>query len=290
MESLIVSAKAHYRLLFVQPDPERGDRVCIGVLFNEGGRRHSVLYDRSFKKVRCIAPDADTDVLSYYVTDFSAAIETSKDLDATLKRYTPQLTASADRNIVAPLTDRLRQLLFRRFAMLSAEEEHEAVAVREDSVPYPTRTSEEIATFAQGIALPLETSVIRNARPIDLIGKRVSLIRPVAAAIRLRHSVVLMDGIDLRLGRPRAGVNRVNKVVHTFWQYEKLKSRDMSAGDIRRVGIVLNGAEPTSRASAAEYSDAHDYALAQFTKGADLAIDGSSPDDRRRLQNFLLSQ
>src|SRR6185436_18698353 len=123
---------------------------------------------------------------------------------------------------------------------------------------------------------PLQLGVIRNARPGDVLGRSIGTIGAVAAAIRVRDSVVLVDGIDLRLLTPKKGIGLGNKVAHTFWQYGRLKTSDLVASRVKRVGVVLNGVNATSRRKAAAYADAHDYVLDQFRKEADLAVDGTT--------------
>lgn len=285
---------AQYRLLYVQPDPDRGDRVCVGVLFRESPRRISVLYDQDFTKLRCVAPDVDQDLLRLYLTDFRSTVERSHDdLEIALKRYGPQVTASVDRYVASPITDRVKQLLLERFAMPkrgATALEGALVAGVQSGTALRQEVRERIASFTESVVAPLDLRVVRNARPPDVLGKAFKLIDPVAVAIRGRDSTVLVDGIDLRLASPKRSIGIANKVVHTFWQYGRIRAEDLSAGRVKRVGLVLNGAAPGNRRHAAAYADAHDYALAQFRKEADLTIDGSSAAGANELVALLATQ
>jgi hypothetical protein len=52
---------------------------------------------------------------------------------------------------------------------------------------------------------------------------------------------------------------------------------------IERVGIVMNGTSPQTES----YLDAHDYALHQFHKEADIAVDTSSGEEKQALRALL---
>lgn len=43
---------ADYRLLYMQPDPEDEERVCIGILLQEINQRPEILYDSKFSRLR----------------------------------------------------------------------------------------------------------------------------------------------------------------------------------------------------------------------------------------------
>lgn len=94
---------------------------------------------------------------------------------------------------------------------------------------------------------------------------------------------MLVDGVDLNVLTPRAALSQVNRVVHTFWQYARFFQPKLDGSTLRRIGVVLNGTPKPTRAAA----DAHDFALDQFSKEADLAIDASSEVGREKLRSAL---
>ena len=104
--------------------------------------------------------------------------------------------------------------------------------------------------------------------------------------MRKRFGVALIDGVDLTILTPDSALKRVTRVAHTFWQYGRVRQLELrNRGNIRRIGVVFNGATNPGAA----YKDAHDFALHEFSKEADLAVDAASPDDIRKLEEELLS-
>src|SRR5262249_22959324 len=105
----------------------------------------------------------------------------------------------------------------------------------------------------------------------------------VALAVRKTNEVVLIDGVDLTILSPGRALSRINKVAHTFWQYKTVRDDCLVGRDIRLIAVVLNGSDAPQPA----YKDAHDFALHQFNKEADLAVDASSSPGFQRLADAL---
>jgi len=121
-------------------------------------------------------------------------------------------------------------------------------------------------------------------RHVQNINNAVGNIRPVALALRKVRGVVLIDGIDLNVSTPSRALQRAGRVTHTFWQYKRIQQLGIDDG-ICRIGIVINGATHPRP----DYNDAHDFALDQFTREADYAIDAHSSDALEKLRNALSS-
>ena len=118
MDTELKKGTAKYRLLFFQPNPEDGERVCVGVLLEEEyGRSYSVLYDEKFPKVHCIAPHAEPELIKFYLDDLHDALRsrTGDDPILTLRRYGPQLIASDERLVSLPITETIKLRLLERF-------------------------------------------------------------------------------------------------------------------------------------------------------------------------------
>lgn len=284
MGTLSSTSAATYRLLYVQPEPEQGDRVCVGLVFEENSGRFSMLYDNDLQKLRCVAPAVDLDLVRFYLEDLRGAVRDSGDLDAVIRRYAPQVSMSAQRSVRSPVSDIVRVSLLERFAI-----PHKAPAF--EQLPKSNsrkRVAEEIAGFVGPMASRLHLTVNVDASPEALFGKPMPRVSRVPASIRGRHGIVLVDGVDLRTVKPRAAVTMTNRVVHNFWQYGRLRGTDLVAQQtpFKRVAVLLNGAPVKTDA----YADAHDYAIDQFRKESDLTVDGSSFDDKERLEELLATE
>jgi hypothetical protein len=271
---------AEYRLLHFQPDPEDGDRVCVGILLHEDGR-FTVLSDDRFPKLHCLAPGFEPDLVGFYLTDLERSLNRSHDpVEITLRRYAPQLVVSEARSVVMPISESTKLRLLERFVIPGKPLQGEPLA----SSRIEMNTAEHIRHFLNEFA-PLEGEIISNARPQALFGKHLPNAKAVAFAIRRNSNFVLVDGVDLNTMTPAKAISKTNQVVHTFWQYGRFRSEDLIAGQatIQRVGIVLNGRSPQTE----RYMDAHDYALHQFRHEADVTVDSTSGEGREQLKAIL---
>lgn len=273
-----------YRLLHFQPDPEDGDRVCVGVLLNETGK-FTVLSDPKFKKLRCVAPDFEPELVGFYLRDLEDSLNRSREpVEVTLRRCAPQLIVSEARSVTTPLTSENKLKLMERFVLPAKEVQKELVQVfrAEDT------TSEHLRIFLSEIA-PLSANMfIRNARPLDLFNLTLPNIKPVAFAIKKPSRIVVVDGIDLSVMTPTKAVAKANRIVHNFWQYGRIREEFLFEGrpKVERVGVVMNGTSPKTEA----YLDAHDYALHQFHKEADVTVDATSGEGKEQLRAVLAAE
>jgi hypothetical protein len=272
---------AHYRLLHFQPDPEDGDRVCVAILLEEN-RHFTVLSDPKLRKLRCIAPAFEPELVSFYLRDLEDSLDRSSEpFEVTLRRYAPQLIVSEARSVAAPLTDRARLRLLERFVLPSTDAQRQAAVASKVEI----KASEHIRLFLTEIGLQSGDTVIPHARPRELFSRNLPNVKAVAFAIRRPSIVVLVDGVDLRVMTPAKTISKTNQIVHTFWQYGRLQKEVLFGQDtkIERVGIVMNGTSPKTE----PYLDAHDYALHQFNNEADLTVDTTSGEGKEQLRAVL---
>jgi hypothetical protein len=116
METELKKDIGKYRLLYFQPDPEDGERVCVGLLFQDQ-RSCTVLYDHKFPKVHCIAPFYELELVKFYLDDLASTVQNTSgdDLILALRRYGPQLIASEERFVSLPVTESVKVRLLERF-------------------------------------------------------------------------------------------------------------------------------------------------------------------------------
>jgi hypothetical protein len=279
----IAVRSATYRLLYVHPDPDSGDRVCVGLVFHEAGQDPEVVYDQKLSRVRCLAPTLDLDLLRYFLEDMDRAFRDSDNVDSVLRRYVPQVTTSKDRAVVSPITDAVKVALLERFASPHTTGPQAAEKKK-------TKESHDaILRFVEKVATTLSVDVRHNVTPDEIFGKPFREIAPVAVGIQTATGLVLVDGIDLHSLTPKSALRETNRVVHTFWQWGRLRSSEMTAADrpFQRVGVIANGVVPQGK-NVHRFLDAHDYARDQFHKEAELTVDSSSDLDTRKLRAALM--
>jgi len=271
---------AQYRLLHFQPDPEDGDRVCVGILLEEG-RTFRVLFDKRFQKLRCIAPDFETELVSFYLRDLEDSLDRSPgEVDIALRRCVPQLLASEPRLIVTPVTEAMKLRLLARFVSPAKEPGRDVPLSSME-----TTVTEHMRSFLSKVAPRSTEGMLLNASPRDLFGKPLPNVTPVAFAIRGASKIVLVDGIDLRVMTPARAIRKTNTIVHTFWQYGRVQKESLFGQQprIERIALVMNGTSPKTK----PYLDAHDYALHQFNNEADVTVDTASGMNEERLRAVL---
>lgn len=272
------SLKAFYRLVYFQPKPEDGERICIALLFNYG-RDVDLLYYPDFPRLRCLSPHIDPQLIQFYLDDMTSTLrQNPESIESDLKRHTPHLLASPVRRIAWPLTNEARIYLMKRFLGV----EGKRAQMVEARSPQPDLVKEHLRQLIQRAKVRNE-DLKEDAKPEWILGRKVRYIKKVAFALRKDYGVVLIDGVDLSVLPAQSTVTRVGKVKHAFWQYGQLKQMEFSDANIQRVGVVLNGVASPSP----EYRDAHEFALHEFRQEADVTIDSASPSDLNTFQQIL---
>jgi hypothetical protein len=274
------SLTASYRLIYFQPDPEDGERVSVGLLFNIKNEVE-LLYDRKFPKLKCLAPHLDAGLIAMYLDDMSAQLRgrPSDDLDIILRGYEPYLVTSEVRKSAWPLTDKDRVYLIRRFLSKEGYVDGEGKPAK---IEKEKQTKAHIRKFVQSFIGDSEDNLKADAGSRWITGERLPEIKSVALALRKNDRTFLIDGVDLHVLDPDPALKRITKVAHTFWQYGRLQN-EFRYGRFKRIGVVLNGTDNPSTV----YRDTHDFALHQFEAEGDLAVDAGSEDDLREFSKAL---
>jgi hypothetical protein len=271
----------------MQPDPEDEERVCIGVLVQESTRKPEVLYDPRFSRLRCVAPGIDVDLVNFYVEEIRQALTGSPgDPAAMVDHYGPTFAVSEPRKVSVPLSDRGRLQLLQRFVLRSPVRGLDAEKAARVA-PAEAAFAEHLEEVVRSVSTATIQRVTRQAKPQQIIGFPIPAVRPIALAVELDSLMVLVDGVDLKAMKPARAVSKVNQVSHTFWQYTRVEPNFLDRGlTVRRVGVILNGVPHGDPG----YADAHDYAVHQFRKEADVTYDTWSGQGRSELETALQPQ
>ena len=185
---------AEYRLLFMQPDPESGERVCVGIIID-----NELMYDREFSRVRCISPKLNIGLTSIYLESLRDRIAAGSGLLEAVKEYAPLFLCSSPRQVTLPLTAEKKLSLFEHFVKKEPERRAGQTAVRREQ--FVSRVHQ--FAFPQGGLHDMQ--VIENASAEDVIGREDAEVEPVAVALRVGESTILLDGIDLNKSNPKKG-------------------------------------------------------------------------------------
>jgi hypothetical protein len=256
------------------------------LLEEEHGRRYSVLYDAKFPKVHCIAPHAEPELIKFYLDDLDDALRRSGDDPIlTLRRYGPQLIASDERLVSLPITESTKQRLLERFVE-PCDVQRAQLAPGEARTRPKDKFAEHIGLFVAKYVPHRE--ILRDAGPKEMFGYAMADFGTIAIAVRKPRRTIMIDGVDLQLMSRKGVISRATEVSYKFWRYGRLRSEESTLVQtpFSRIGVVFDG--PTLRTKA--YYHAHDFALHQFEKDADIAVDTLSGQGTRELEEVLTSE
>jgi hypothetical protein len=261
-----------YRLLYYQPAPETGERITIGLLFED--EEHAFLYyDKQFAKLRKLYPWIDSKTVGFYLDDLKNALAKTKSVEPVLNLYGPQLVASDARKVVLPITDALVETLMVKFVHPTLRGPHEAKQPDQVAIAIQAYVKNRIHRD-----LHFHTEVTAET----ILGRKAARVGAVALGLESGARWTLIDGVDLNVLTPKRAIDRADDVGRTFWHYSRL-SEEGQAGQIRKIGIVLNG---LSHLKPQEH-DAHDYALHRLESEADATIDAASTEATAKLEREL---
>jgi hypothetical protein len=275
--------KRSYRLVYFQPNPEDGERICVAIVAEEDGH-YSLLYDSSFPKLTCFAPAQEKIMLKLYLDELEHSLQSAshEDEGAILRRFGPQIIFSERRVLLSSLTEVVKKRLLERF-ILTQQKSRLLIADEAAVARTGHAIDESIVGFIRGFLPNHNLQLELNAKPKQIVGRPLPNVSSVAASVRLPGRILLFDGVDLKLASPKQVISRVSKVTHTFWEYGRAQRESLIGNDaLQKIGLVLNGKPQHSNAE----KDAHDFALHQFGNEADFVVTdrGRNEDLRAILQ------
>ena len=285
MANALVESTARYGLLHFSPYPERGDRVCVGIWFDDG-KQITIDYDQRFHQLRCLAPAFNVKFVRLLLDDLSKSLREAgrSGAEFVMKQYEPQLVSTEARRIVAPLTRELQDHLRNKFLFSSRE----LAAIDRVSTGVQRMAHDEAAQrvrdYVRSLIPDRETRILERVTPYTLFGIRSQINKTptVALAVQRPRELVVIDGVDLNALPAKRVVTRVDQIVYAFWQFGRVREQGGLFSDqraLRRVGIVLNGVSVLDRAAL----EAHDYAIDRFKAEAEVTVDTSTNEGREQL-------
>lgn len=288
MASELAQRTTRYGLLHFSPYPERGERVCVGIWFDDGGRV-SIEYDQRFHRLHCIAPEFNVKFVRILLDDLDRSLRDvgSSGAEIVMRQYEPQLISTEARRIVAPLTHELREKLRNKFLVSRREVAAMELLSTGAQRIADDETSQRVREYVRSLVPQGHVQITERATPYRLFGIRSQIKTPsVALAIETPRKVVVIDGVDLNVPKARRALARVDQIVYAFWQFARMRGEVGLFRDdrtLRRVGIILNGT-PTHDGVAREV---HDYAIDRFKDESEVTVDTTTNEGREQLITTL---
>ncbi len=268
-----------YNLVQFSPLPEEIEFINVALIL--WGDRPRIVFEDSFPKLRCIAPNFDTELLEVSLHGLDRTLQAASVAEAhrVVNAYSAQLRAVEARPIHGSIDD-AAVVLRRRF--LSRPQRAESIQAQESRV---SDDEEGLDRMLGALGVP-QHMLIRHAKPADY------LTRPVmrrlgsngfrtARVINGRRHLLLLDGLFLG-GSGAALTQRVGKISFGFYRMGEVRSavEDIEHRKLARV-LVLMGKD--------NETDPH----VQFVhRDLDLLEHAStpSPELRRLVQEASLTQ
>jgi len=285
MELKIARDVADYRLVFFQPEPENGERLCIALVFTETNGRRTLLFDDQFSRVRCFAPNFETALLRFLMRSVEEQLrDAATPLDQSFLGLGSQLSFSPERRIASPITEKTKLYLLERFV---TRDDRDAM-VPVDAVAYQraeknARFMAHVLSFARPLLGRGTGAFIERASSTQVFGHKLPGVGSVSLLISTQNSVTVLDGVDLSIQKPKEVVRRTGEVAHTFWQYGRYSKELVLPKQMNRVALIFNGvASPSSK-----YRDAQLFAKDILSKESELVIEHDDANDLRLLEELV---
>jgi hypothetical protein len=117
MASDMKSQAGQYWLVYYQPVPEAGERIAVGLIFQEPGRRPRVEFDEKFSKVQKVFPATDPDTLAFYFQSIAEELLGGAPIEPVLNAFWPQLVTSKPRSVMSPISAEVLEHLIARYLL-----------------------------------------------------------------------------------------------------------------------------------------------------------------------------
>lgn len=270
----------NYHVLFYQPSPELGERVAIGLLFEEKQGSFSLHYSPDFPKLSRLYPDTDVDIVRFYLEDLRKSLSSCDNSTQVLARYGPQIVRSEARKIALPIKAATVDMLTEK--ILFAQRVRRKRDAESASAKLTSMVGAAIEEFVVREA-QIQLRMKRNADVSLWEHRPVRDLKKVALAVESDLGWTLIDGVNLNLMTPNEAEKHADAVARNFWEYKKFVVERLGK-TVRRIGLVMNGQSHLHPAMAA----AHEFALHRLDGDSDLALDTCDRSAVDRLRQQLL--
>lgn len=283
MELKIGKQSAEYRLVFFQPEPEDGERLCIGLLFSDVDNRRSLVYDERFARVRCFAPTFELDLLRFLMKSLDHHLH-NRDLsmEQALASLGSQLSVSVERRVASPVSDATKMRLLERFVV--RKETAASIVEASEKAAADSRFVEHLLSFTRPLLKDTNRTLIENADSKRVMGRKVAGVGTVSLLIDFEDRLTVLDGIDLSIQAPNEAIKRTGRVAHTFWQYGRYAAELVVPRKIIRVAVIFNGASHTK----SKYHDAQGFARDILSEQSEMLIEHDGAEELSRLEKLVL--
>lgn len=271
-----------YRLVYFSPRPEDDERVCVGVVLQDGDTSF-LDYDEKLEKAHCFAPDYTKESMVFVLQTIRDEVKTVA-REGKFVEFSPQFRISSPRLLLNPVDEKVRDVLRHKYLLKPKSAEHRK---KERGV------ERKIDQFlVESLHIPV-SAIRRKATVEDVLGFDATrelpkdlVPKPVSRALISGSDICLVDGVDLHLGSTDLLVHRVNRVAHTFWQYRTLTEMfsAFKQRNVFRAAIVFDGRGNQVEPSLKWRSD---YVFHQFEKDADITVKAGSDEQELAMRDSI---
>lgn len=269
----------NYRLLQFSPVPEFVEPVNVALIVDDGRTR--ILYDKDFRRLRCVVPDFNTKTLCYMLDylDSNVATMESEFITAYIANQSAQFSLSEihpletvpDKTILGALTDSY----LRRFRTDLEGKDKASSGYIESSLS--RLLLEDVGVSESRLRKRAKPSTfLRTNRAKNVFRKSNISVKRVLDGDR---GIVLIDGIDLAKGNAKHLGDRTSSIAHAFFMFDKHRQEIERAEQrhVSRAAVVFNIA---CRADDSHY----DYFVNQLERDSDILVDPNYAESVQKLK------
>lgn len=229
-----------YRILKFSPAPEFLDPINVALIISNG--RTSVYYDKTFRRLRGVAPSIDIDSMDFLVHELNQEIADKpiESIDEQILATSSQMSLSEVRPLLTDLNESVVNSLIasyllpvgKRLSIRQSPEEHYVDTYLHDFLQKQIRVD-----TSKLLKRALLTEFL-SSPSIDLMGRNGMRIRRVFPG---RRGIILVDAINLELTSRRYLDWQADNIAYAYYRVGKFRPQleGIEHRFIRRASVVF---------------------------------------------------
>ena len=257
--------KTEYRILQFSPSPEFMDPVNVALLLNSDGR-NKIIFDRSFKRLKCQAPGFNEASLSFLFSGMQTELERVSDSEIVrfIKSRHSQIKISAPQTLAVANDEAAEKVLKKAYLMPWGTRPRGALSIDMTGEIYVPSRLEQFITERVQFNAPLlkraSPDAFLSRRGVELLGANDFQVQRVLIG---DSAILLVDGLSLR-DRRTSLEKKADEISYGYYLLGKHKPelQRIEKKEIERTTVLFDSgdAEKDSHlsfcvAKVGEYSD-----------------------------------
>lgn len=255
------------------PTPEYQDAISVGLLLHETPPR--MVWDAKFPKLACVAPDLNSHLFQTWLSGLNQMLQNVSPSDArsALKRWSGQLSFGPE----FPIAEKAQSDVIDRLLSLVTGKSKTRYAAGEvlGGSRFEHVLDDSLASFGVSQASLRRRPLLSDYLSPDLRREVGTLKTRVSRVVDSQRDLILIDGVDFRLGDRQRNQQRAEKIGFTYFAVNRAR-QGLAAREHRELTRVSVLFVPSTKITVQE-----EYARHVLEKESDLLIDFRKADPSR---------